>query len=378
MKNIQIMRSHLFGVLFLLLVLPFTASVTLAAGDLPSVKSLGDSWNAIDTDGVCSTGTPYKFFVRPVPSSQKLMMFFNGGGACWFGQQCDLNAKPTTHTPFADMDQNNPEKKDGIFKLDHEGNPFSDYNIVFLPYCTGDVHIGGGAKTYIYTNDTGAEVTVEVQHSGFSNSMTVLDWTFENFSTPENVVVAGDSAGAVGASFYAGIVAEKYTSAPVVLLADAAGGYNSKNLPKTFESWDTASILPKWPMYEGETNETLTFEDFYIAGANHATNLTIAQYNAANDETQKNFTLLLGDAPDSFSIPQRILHHYAEIEDAVSTFYTYTASGSTHTILGTPNFYTYEVEGVKFSDWLTGLVAGEKVGDVSCVDDVRGCFVEQQ
>lgn len=374
MKNIQRSRSLLPGASALLI--SFAAHVALASDRMPTLESLGEGWSAVDTDGVCSTGTPHKFFVRPFTGSQKLMIFFNGGGACWFGQQCDLNAKPTTHTPFAEMDQNYPAKKDGIFKFDREGNPFSDYNIVFLPYCTGDVHIGGGAKTYTYTNDAGAEVAVEVRHAGYSNSKTVLDWTFDNFATPENVVVTGVSAGAIGASFYAGIVAEKYNGTPVVLLADAAGGYNSPNLSLTFESWDTASILPNWPVYEGETNKTLNFEDFYIAGATHADNLTIAQYNAANDETQKNFTLLLGDAPDSFSIPQRILNHYAEIEDAVTTFYTYTANGSTHTILSAPYFYTYEVEGVKFSDWLAGLVAGEAVGDVSCVDDARGCAVE--
>lgn len=88
---------------------------------------------------------------------------------------------------------------------------------------------------------------------------------------------------------------------------------------------------------------------------------------------QNDFTLLIGDPAGSFSIAERILHHYAEIEDAVDTFQTYTAGGSTHTILGTPDFYTYTVEGVAFADWAARLAVGEDVGDISCVDEARGC-----
>jgi hypothetical protein len=354
------------------LVLFALALMTQAQSDLPALEDLDEGWNAIATDGVCSAGTPYQFYARSSPTSDNLLIFFNGGGACWFGQACDIERSPNIHVPFADEESNNPNLGDGIFALDNAQNPFADYDMVFLPYCTGDVFIGGGETVYTYMAGD-EEVSVTTFHNGFENSMTVLDWTTEAFATPARVFVAGSSAGAIGSSFYAGFVAEHYGDVPVVLLADAAGGYNSPDLADTFRAWDTASILPDWDVYAGETNDTLTFEDFYIASANHNDNLTIAQYNTAYDETQVAFTTVLGDPVDSFTLPQRILHHYIEIESAVDTFYAYTAGGDVHTILRSPVFYTYSVEGVDFRDWVADLAQGNPVDDVSCVDDVLGC-----
>ena len=371
-KGGNFMRNRIFSlVMFLIASLPLTV---LAQADTPILEELDSGWNVMVTDGVCSPGTPFQFYVNPGPEeSQDLMVFFNGGGACWFGQACDLNSQPNIHTPLADMATNLPENSKGIFDTDNVQNPLADYHMVFIPYCTGDVHLGAGPKTYSYENAAGEQVEVTAFHNGFTNSTMVLDWVYANFSTPRNIFVAGSSAGAIGASFYSGLIAEHYDQTPVVMLADAAGGYNTPNLPVTFNAWNTADILPTWEEYAGRDNDNLTFEDFYIASARHNDNLTIGQYNAANDATQIMFTQLIGDPPGSFDLPQRILHNYLKIEDAVDEFHSYTAGGDVHMILQSDLAYSYEVEGVRFIDWLAGLVRGEGVGDVSCVDEPEGC-----
>lgn len=358
-------------------VLLFSLSLN-AQSDLPSIENLDAGWNTVTTDGVCSAGTPYQFYVKPSSSSNNLLVFFNGGGGCWFGEACDLNSQPNIHTPFADMDQNNPAFSRGIFNFENSENPFADYDMVFVPYCTGDVHIGGGAKNYTYTNSENEVVTVTTQHQGYANSITILDWIYQNYSAPNKIVMSGSSAGAIGSSFYSGLVAEHYPDVPVVLLADAGGGYASPFLVNTHRAWNSASVLPDWEEYAGETNDTISFEDFYIASANHNPNLTIAQYNAAEDTTQIMFTQILGDPPGSFSLPQRILSNYLEIESAVDDFYSYTAGGEVHMIMQDKNFYEYEVEGIRFVDWVSGLVEGERVGDVSCVNEARSCDLAPQ
>ncbi len=357
----------------LIAALVLCTNLSQAQAQLPAAADLAAGWNAIPTDGVCSSGTPYRFYARDSAASDNLLIFFNGGGACWFGQACDLTTPPNVHFAFADMEQNNPANYHGIFALDLAENPLRDYDMVMVPYCTGDVHLGAGEKTYSYTNGTGAEVNVTAHHNGYANSQTVLDWVYANYASPSSIVVAGSSAGAIGSSFYSGFVAEHYADTPVVLLADAAGGYNSPKLPVTFNAWNTAAILPNWPEYAGETNDSLTFEDFYIASALHSPNLTIAQYNAAEDGTQISFSLLLGDAPNSFSLPQRIFNHYVEIESATNALHSYTAGGEEHTILGSPIFYSYSVEGVKFVDWMAALIQGRPMRDISCVNEVAGC-----
>lgn len=364
--------------IFIFMLALVAAGATLAQSDLPRLSSLDEGWNTIATDGVCSAGTPYQFYVRPSADNSDVLVYFNGGGACWFGEACDLNAEPNVHSPFADMQQNNPALADGIFDYDNPENPLANHAAVFIPYCNGDVHIGGTIKNYQYQNPAGEIVEVTTYHTGYSNSQTALQWVYENFSAPTSVVVSGSSAGAIGSSFFAGLVAEHYPNTPVVLIADAAGGYGSPNLPVVHEAWDTASVLPDWPEYEGESNQTLTFEDFYIASALRNPNLTIAQYNAAEDEVQKNFTYLIGDAPGTFSLPQRILNNYQKIESAVDSFYTYTAGGNTHTILRSDYFYDYAVEGVRFVDWVNQLINGNPVPDISCVNLPQGCNVAPQ
>ena len=349
------------------------SSVVVAQSSLPTLSQLDAGWNSIPTGGLCSAGTPFQFYTKVSSNSDNLLIYFNGGGACWFGEACDLNSQPNVHSPFADMDANNPSLGDGIFVGDRAENPFQNYDMVFIPYCTGDVHIGGGEQFYTYTDAEGGEVTVNTYHNGYENSTTVLNWIYQHFPSADRVVIGGSSAGAIGSSFYAGMVAEHYSNVPVVLIADAAGGYNSPTLPVTFNAWNTASILPDWPEYAGETNDTLTFEDFYIASANHAPNLTIAQYNTAEDEVQYNFSYLLGDAPGSFSLAQRIFNHYVEIESSVDELYSYTAGGTIHTILRSPLFYSYEVEGVRFVDWVDALSKGGSVVDISCVNEANGC-----
>ena len=356
----------------LLLILGFCATAA-AQSDLPELGNLDEGWNTVATDGVCSTGTPYQFYVKPAADNTDLLVYFNGGGACWFGEACDLSSQPNVHSPFAEMDQNNPALAEGIFNIENPDNPFANYTMVFVPYCNGDVHIGSGPRDYSYTNAEGSEVTVTAYHNGYSNSQTILNWVYENISAPNRVVISGSSAGAIGGSFYAGLVAEHYADTPVVLLADAAGAYDSPFIHRVHEAWDVAAILPDWSEYSGETNQTLTFQDYYIASANHNPNLTIAQFNTAEDSVQKNFTYLIGDAPGSFSLPQRLLNNYLEIENQVANLAHYTAGGDVHTIMRSPIFYQYRVEGVRFVDWVKDLINGEPVPDISCVNEAAGC-----
>ena len=351
----------------------FYAWTVDAQTDFPSISELEPDWNVIPTGGVCSTGTPYQFYVKPSMQSTEVLIYFNGGGACWFGEACDPNSQPNVHTPYADMDINNPTNMRGIFEFENPENPFADHSYVVIPYCNGDVHVGGGQRDYTYQNDAGESVRVTVLHNGYKNSQTVLEWVYQNFLTPSRIVVSGSSAGAIGGSFYAGLVSEHYPSTPVVLIADAAGGYASPLTYRTFEAWNVASVLPNWPEYRDETNKSLSFQDFYIASANHNQNLTIAQFNTAEDLVQYNFSLMIGDKQGSFSLPQRIFTNYLEIEENTDAFFHYTAGGRAHTILGSPEFYQYSVEGIRFVDWVSNLIRGNPVKDVSCVREPLGC-----
>ena len=354
--------------IFLVLVGLLTISGTLVSaqgGDLPSVDELSEGWNEMRPGGdtICSNGTDYAFYVRP-GDSDKLLIYFNGGGACWFGQICDLQVTPT-YVPVVETEHNNPSTHTGIFDLENPENPFADWSMVFVAYCTGDVHVGNTVATYDVpaTDDLEAH-QVTIYHNGYNNAMSALNWAFENYDAPQQIFVAGSSAGSIASPFYAGLVAEQYPDAQIVQLGDAAGGYHGEPIEVPLSAWNTESILPDWPEYEEVTADGLSFEDFYVATAEHTDNVVMAQYNAAEDETQYAFLGLVGiQAP----LPELLDAAFSEIEgESGEELYTYTVGGDLHTILRRPEFYTYEVDGVRFVDWVSALVNGEDVSDVMC------------
>jgi hypothetical protein len=52
-------------------------------------------------------------------------------------------------------------------------NPFLDYNIVFVPYCTGDFHLGDRVVTW--NVDGGGRATMRFK--GAANARAALNWT---------------------------------------------------------------------------------------------------------------------------------------------------------------------------------------------------------
>ena len=71
---------------------------------------------------VCSDGSPYSFFVRQ-GDPDKLLVYFQGGGACWFRENCDPQMSPSYSIRIGNIDQANF----GIFNLDNPDNPFKDH-----------------------------------------------------------------------------------------------------------------------------------------------------------------------------------------------------------------------------------------------------------
>jgi len=57
-----------------------------------------------------------------------------------------------------------------------------------------------------------------------------------------------------------------------------------------------------------------------------------------------------------------------EIQDATTNFEAYTAPGKLHCIAPLDIFYTREVNGVKFVDWLDAMVNDQAWDSVTCTD----------
>src|SRR5690606_33626920 len=83
---------------------------TASAAEMPKLADLEPGWTAMEPGGetACALGTPYSFHVKPGEGAdaKKLLIFLNGGGACWTGDQCDIESEPTPYFFSADIPEN--------------------------------------------------------------------------------------------------------------------------------------------------------------------------------------------------------------------------------------------------------------------------------
>jgi hypothetical protein len=335
-------------------------------GPVAELTGLQPGWNTIEPGGqtVCSDGSPYEFLVRPGDPA-KLVVYFQGGGACFDGRTCDPDADPTYTVNLAELDLT---RYNGIFAFDHPENPFAGSSFVFAPYCTGDVHIGNRDATYQAAQSEGhAAHEVTIHHRGAINAAAVLSWTFDHFFRPDSVFVTGSSAGSIPSPYYALHIAKRYPGARVAQLGDGAGGYRGINdSSRPHEKWGTLGVVGDVPELQALESAEFNFEKLYIASAKLLPKVTFAEYDTAEDKVQLEFLGLSGN--EAKTLAPLLEANHRDIRAAATNFRSYVAGGDVHTILARPEFYTYHVGRRRVRDWVAALAAGEPVEDVKCVD----------
>lgn len=332
----------------------------VTAGDTPGQR--GPEWIRIagGPGTGCSHDSSYSFFFHP-GDERRLVIFFQGGGACWNGQNCDLNGRPSFDSQIDTTDD--PKRQAGLLDLSNPRNPIRDYSVVYVPYCTADVFLG--ARTNSYATRSAADTVArrfQIRHRGRANADRVVGWVYSHFAKPNLVFVTGTSAGAIATPFYASLIARYYPRARVVQLGDAAGGYRAEAIPGILAHWGATSALKRDAAYRGIDSATMTFETLYAVAARTTPRVTFAQYNSAEDNVQLSFLSMLGvhDVP----LARLLAANHADIRRANPALRTYTIPGHMHTILLRPEFYTLAVDGIAIRDWVAGLLDGTRVADV--------------
>lgn len=322
-----------------------------------------DEWQTIHPGGetTCATGTPFNFHVRRA-AGEHLLIFFNGGGACWSAETCDVTGRSggqPTYRAFATAEAgNDPRTLDGVFALDNPDNPLRDWSQVFVSYCSGDVHLGTADAEY--QRPDGSRFTI--RHRGRANALAALDWVFEQFPAPQRILVAGGSAGALASPVMAALVAHHYREAEVIQFAGGGGGYRLPPPTRLWQTWGTFEGLPAIfdPAYTAEDTSII---DLYRMAAEAAPRVTFHQYDNAYDAVQEQFHALLGAPVELLAGLDR---NRSELRAALPYFRGYTAPGEFHTLLRYDELYTRQTDGVAARDWLSAIAAGERVDDVHC------------
>ncbi|WP_225410183.1 pectinacetylesterase family protein [Stigmatella hybrida] len=174
-------------------------------------------WTAVP-ESTCDEGTPTGLGSNLSADSKNLVIYFSGGGACWDATTC-LETNSSLHGPFTEFVFNivkGASFKGSILDRTLARNPYQDWNLFFIPYCTGDLHIGDADQVY-----TSGAVTRTIRHRGLANTKAFLARIAATVPEPEQVLVTGSSAGGFGAALNYTLIRQAFPRAKVFLVDDA-------------------------------------------------------------------------------------------------------------------------------------------------------------
>ena len=180
-------------------------------GGGPPIEAPDDTWTWVPfPDSRCMNDSPTGIGVNWHSSTNRVLIYLEGGGACFNTLTCSNVAHQNGFGANEMTNIASSYGSNGVFNRDDNDNPFRDWNYVFVPYCTGDVHAG--------LNEQGIGGRTMV---GFRNMGLYLDRIVPTFRDAEQVVLTGSSAGGFGAAFNYDRVTQAFGDRPVFLLDDS-------------------------------------------------------------------------------------------------------------------------------------------------------------
>ncbi len=219
------------------------------SGAVPTRPTTG-TWEKVELPGtVCGNGSQYKFWVNFSGTSNNLLVMFEPGGACWDYESCSGSGGIRGAANPNGLDDGHMTTWQFAYPLYHRDdpdNPTADWNYVFVPYCTGDVHTGN--NTIMYENPNGPE-QLEFHHAGHSNMKALIGWMNDTFNDVPRLLAGGCSAGGAGSIVNYHFVRSGIEGTQCgYLMGDAGPIFTSKGPSgpvheKIRESWNVDPVL---------------------------------------------------------------------------------------------------------------------------------------
>lgn len=311
----------------------------------------------------CGDGSPYAFWVRLAPPGypvDNVVLQMQGGGVCIFESDCASRS-----ADLFEATSDAPETS-GIMSNDPMVSPFANWTKVYLPYCTQDVFIGGGAVSNfpsITVNRFGAVNTRATLRFLRDVLWRELDATAATGYNPDDVrmLFGGTSAGGFGTLYNYHYVLDELQWAHTAAWPDAAlaldngqplgiaalGALLTSTTPPL--GW---AATPYMPPYCFATNCGVG-PVLYAASAPRLKAVPEQQFLVLSnqvDSTQVSTTYF----PNLVSFINAARQSYCATAGTTGLHYFMPAiSSSTHVISTRQNLFTnYAVGGILMRDWL--------------------------
>lgn len=191
-------------------------------------------------------------------------------------------------------ERDSPANADGILAIDRPANPFRGWTVVYIPYCTGDVHLGAR----------------KVDYAG----------------------VAMDHCGAANAAAAVGSIPE-------------GPGHRDRRWRRRIPSpdhsrhsggWGVRQALSDVPVFAAIDSARLTFESLDITAGPKNPKLRLAQINQDHDAVQLQFLAMIGVT--GTPLAPLLQANLDAIQAALPTFRRYLIPSEELTILTRPSF----------------------------------------
>jgi hypothetical protein len=314
------------------------------------VEDAGWQWQPIEGT-FCRDGSQAGYFVNLSETSNELLIYLEGGGACFNGQTCGLNQ--------AYVNPDELPNGTGILSGSDERNPVREWDKVYVPYCTGDV-MAGNKESVRVTSRYSSENFV-----GYRNMSRFLERLTVDFGGSERILLAGESAGGFGAIYNFDQVQTAFSSIPVYLLDDSG-------IPFT-DSYLAPCLQQRWRDL-WDLNETLPMDCDDCRGANGGGIAKYFEYLEAKYPGQpfgfissvadSTIRLFYGYGSNNCSVlfpymsASQFENGLFEIRDryingASVGFFT---SGSEHTFLTNERYFNVEEDGLRVYEWLDAFL----------------------
>lgn len=310
-----------------------------------------EAWQWIAAPGMqCRDGSSTGFGLRRATGSRDLLILLQGGGACFNFFTCLLNPSNYDQSDFNAEITSIGET--GVFSTTQQANPFLNWNVVYVPYCTGDIHAGNAPDTPV--PGAGRQDFV-----GYQNLEALLDQIDRPARRAQQVVLSGVSAGGFGTVGTYGLFANRLAPAPVDLLDDSGPAHRDNNvlspsLQQTWRTlWNLEAALPSGcpdAFCDQPNGDGLEFVLPYYAQTNPNRTFGLLSYEG-DTVIRAFFGGVSAQAYEDGLFDLRSIH-----PPNVGTYYV---DGTDHTFLLSNTLYSTTVDGVPLTSWVGALLNGQ-------------------
>jgi hypothetical protein len=214
------------------------------------LKPLTWSWQSV-AGAKCRDGSATGIGVNLNPASTKVMIFLEGGGACFNSTTCGGNPSSYGEADFKTAVAGagaagfngsfDDSMTNGIMSRNDAKNPVKDYNMIYIPYCTGDIHGG------VNPAGTVPGVAGTQQFVGRNNIAVDLAAIKALVPNTTEVLLTGMSGGGFGTVMTYDQVATFWGSVPVDMIDDSGPPMAAPYLAPCLQSL----LVTTWGLNDG-------------------------------------------------------------------------------------------------------------------------------